>query len=274
MSHLHIPDGVLPTWLWLAGWAVTLLIVTVAGRIAERADIRRRVPLLAVVSALMLVAMSSEIVPLAYHVNLTVIGGVLLGPVLSIIGAFIVEIVLAMLGHGGVTVLGLNTVLIASEMILGWAFFRGGIRLAGRGRVRPIAFGATVVTLALTTTALVGIVSLGGPAATARESGALDPSTLRFQNPFAEGVFSVGLFGGGEDPAVTGAGTDAEPARGLSAERFAAVVYTLGPLGWALEGLLTGWVLGYVARVRPGLLWDMRAERATPRQPGDKGVVN
>lgn len=276
MSHLHIPDGVLPFWLWLAGWLVTLLIVTVAGKIAERADIRRRVPLLAVVSALMLVAMSSEIVPLAYHVNLTVIGGVLLGPVLSIIGAFIVEIVLAMLGHGGVTVLGLNTVLIASEMIVGWALFRGGIRLAGRGRVRPVAFGATVVTLALTTTALVGIVSLGGPAATARESGALDPATLRFQNPFAQGVFSVGLFGGGESPDGTGDVPDAGLAsdRGLSTERFAAVVYTLGPLGWALEGLLTGWVLGYVARVRPGLLWNMRAERATPRQPGDKGVVN
>lgn len=278
MSHLHIPDGVLPTWLWVAGWLVTLLTVGIAGRIAERAEVRRRVPLLAVVSALMLVAMSSEIVPLAYHVNLTVIGGVLLGPVLSVIAAFIVEVVLALLGHGGVTVLGLNTVIVGVEMVCGWALFRGATRVLGRRRVRPVAFSATVVTLAITTTALVGIVALAGPMSTARETGALDPATLRFDNPFAEGVFSVGLFGGGEEAGGPDQGGDAEPVAvgdtGLAVKRFAAVVYTLGPLGWMLEGLLTAWVLGYVSRVRPGLLWDARADRPTIRPPGDKGTVN
>lgn len=298
MSHLHIPDGVLPWWLWVAGWLATLVAVGVTGRVAERADIRRRVPLLAVVSALMLVAMSSEIVPIAYHVNLTVIGGVLLGPVLAVIAAFIVEVVLALLGHGGVTVLGLNTVVIAAEMVVGWAFFRGLIAVAGRARVRPVAFAATVLTLALTTTALVGIVAIGGTGATARESGALDPATLRFENPFSEGVFSVGLFSGGEedghagetpggDPAAspdardgaTDTAADGEPEAhssetGLSVMRFAAVVYTLGPLGWVLEGLLTAWVLGYVARVRPGLLWGGRWERSGGRPPGDDGTVN
>ncbi len=171
MSHIHIPDGVLPTWLWASGWVLTLAIVFVAGRLAERTDVRRKVPLLAVVSALMLVAMSSEIVPLAYHVNLTVIAGVLLGPVLSVIAAFIVEVVLAMLGHGGVTVLGLNTVMIASEMVLGWLLFRGLIAALGRPRVRMAAGIATVLTLATTTTLLVLLVALagGGAATVARD---------------------------------------------------------------------------------------------------------
>lgn len=277
MSHLHIPDGVLPLWLWAGGWIVTLILVGVAGRVAERTDIRRRVPLLAIVSALMLVAMSSEIVPIAYHVNLTVIGGVLLGPVLAVISAFIVEIVLALLGHGGVTVLGLNTVMIASEMIVGWALFRTASRLFGRRRVWQAAFTSTVLTLALTTTALVGVVALAGPSAGARETGALDASTLRFGNPFAEGVFSVGLFGGGEEEDdAQGPERDAVPAddRRLSTARFAAVVYTLGPIGWVLEGLLTAWVLGYVHRVRPGLLAGVSAGQRTPRPPGDRGTVN
>lgn len=279
MSHLHIPDGVLPVWLWAAGWVLTLLAVGVAGKLAERTDVKRRVPLLAVVSALMLVAMSSEIVPLAYHVNLTVIGGVLLGPVLSVIAAFIVEVVLALLGHGGVTVLGLNTVVIAAEMVLGWALFRGLVAVFGRGRVRPIAFTSTVIALALTTTALVGIVALGGPAAAERETGALDPATLRFDNPLAEGVFTLGLFGGGEqvdsetEAPAEGDRRPVQGAGGLDVRRFAAVVYTLGPLGWVLEGLLTAWVLGYVARVRPGLLWRDAGERRHG-QPGDRGTVS
>ncbi len=280
MSHLHIPDGVLPVWLWASAWVLTLLAVGAAGLIAERADVRRRVPLLAVVSALMLVAMSSEIVPLAYHVNLTVIGGVLLGPVLSIIAAFIVEVVLALLGHGGVTVLGLNTVIIAAEMLIGWALFRGGVRLLGRRRILGVGFVATVATLALTTTVLIGIVAIGGAAAAERETGALDPSTLRFENPLSAGLFDVGLFSGGEHHGEHEAEHDAEhdaehaaDAARTSARRFATVVFVLGPPGWLLEGLLTAWVLGYVARVRPALLWKTASERRVIRHPGDEGTV-
>lgn len=232
MSHIHIPDGVLPAWLWIGGWLLTLSIVFVAGRLAERNDVRRKVPLLAVVSALMLVAMSSEIVPLAYHVNLTVIAGVLLGPVLSVIAAFIVEVVLAMLGHGGVTVLGLNTLMIATEMVLGWTLFHGLVVVLSRRRVRVATGTATVLTLATTTTLLVGLVALAGGGAAAAA---------------------------GEQPS-------------LSVARFAAMVYTLGPVGWVLEALISAWVLGYVARVRPGLLWDGALATQERHLPGDEGV--
>jgi len=278
MSHIHIPDGVLPLMLWLPGWILALALVTLAGRLAERSQVRRKVPLLAVVSALMLVAMSSEIVPLAYHVNLTVIAGVLLGPVLSVIAAFIVEVVLAMLGHGGVTVLGLNTLMISAEMVLGWALFRLLVHVLSRKRVRWAAFIATVLTLATTTTLLVGLVALaGGGAATARETGALSPATMTFANPLSGGVFSTGLFSGGEGGTRASAGKGAASgsssgAGSLSVKRFAAVVYTLGPLGWLLEALITAWVLSYIGRVRPGLLWDGAFEQHEVHLQGDEGV--
>ncbi|MDH4140664.1 MAG: energy-coupling factor ABC transporter permease, partial [Coriobacteriia bacterium] len=134
MSHIHIPDGVLPAWLWVTAWLLTLLVVGIAGRYAERTRARRKVALLGVVSALMLVAMSSEIIPIAYHINLTVLGGVLLGPALSVIAAFVVEVILAMLGHGGVTVLGLNTAIVAVEMVLGWALFSVLVRTLSKRR--------------------------------------------------------------------------------------------------------------------------------------------
>jgi ABC-type Co2+ transport system permease subunit len=295
VSHIHIPDGVLPAWLWVSGWALALGLVFAAGRFAERSEVRRKVPLLAVVSALMLVAMSSEIVPLAYHVNLTVVAGVLLGPVLSVIAAFIVEVVLAMLGHGGVTVLGLNTLMIAAEIALGWALFRGFVGLLGRRRVRWAAGVATVLTLATTTTLLVGLVALaGGGGATTRETGALDAQRMTFANPLSGGVFRVGLLSAAKGtaggpaagsaaatgtsvaPGTAGAASSGEPAaRGtapLSVGRFAAVVYTLGPIGWLIEALITAWVLGYVARVRPGLLWEGPLESHEHHVPGDEGV--
>lgn len=267
MSHIHIPDGVLPFWLWGTGWAAALALVWVASRVARRADVRRKVPLLGVVAALVLVAMSSEIVPIAYHVNLTVVAGVLLGPWLAVIAAFIVEVVLALLGHGGVTVIGLNTLMIAGEMVIGWALFRLAVRLLGRRRVRTSAVAATVVTLAITTTALVGLVALaGGGAAATRETGALDPASLKFANPFGRGVVSVNTLRG------EGGGAPVRPERGLTVARFAAVVYTLGPIGWVIEALVTAAVLGYVARVRPTLVFEGALGAPPARAAGDEGV--
>jgi len=273
MSHIHIPDGVLPVWLWAGGWAVALAAVALAGHLSSRADMRRKVPLLGVVSALMLVAMSSEIVPIAYHINLTVVAGVLLGPFLSAIAAFVVAVVLAMLGHGGVTVIGLNTLIVTAEMVLGWALFHSLVRALGRGRVRLSAAAATLVTLAITTTALVGIVWLGGEAATARETGALDPEQLRFENPLSSGVFSVGLFSSDEDHGQgkeAGEAEHAEETAGLSIGRFATVVYTLGPIGWVIEALVTALVLGYVARVRPTLVFVGALAEHRRSIPGDE----
>jgi cobalt/nickel transport system permease protein len=262
MSHIHIPDGVLPVWLWAGGWLAALAVLAVAARLGGRASARRTVPLVGVVSALVLVSMSSEIVPIAYHINLTVVAGVLLGPWLGAISAFIVVLVLALLGHGGVTVVGLNTLVIATEMAVGWALVRGGARLLGRPRIGLVAGISTVLTLAITTTMLVGIVALSGTGAATRETGALNPETLEFRSPFAEGVFSVGLLGGEHDHEGETAEEHAEHAdedaggAGLDVGRFATVVFILGPLGWLIEALVTAAIIGYVARVRPGLIFE------------------
>ena len=244
MSHIHIPDGVLPLWLWVAGWAAALALLSLASHLAKRTDARRAVPLVGAVAALVLVAMGTEIVPIAYHINLTVIAGVLLGPWLGAIAAFVVVLVLALLGHGGITVVGLNTLVIATEMALGWALVRGGVRLAGRRRV--------------------GIVALAGTGATARETGALDPDTLEFRSPFSDGVVSIGLLGHGHEHEAEGAHDEPDGhehedvhahGEALDVGRFAAVVYTLGPLGWLLEAFVTAGIVGYVARVRPTLVF-------------------
>ncbi len=190
MSHIHIPDGVLPLWLVVAGWIGAIALVALAVRRASTEETRRRVPLVGAMAALMLVGMSSEIIPIAYHINLTVLAGILLGPWLSIITALVVDVMLALIGHGGVTVIGLNTLVISAEMIAGWALFRALSSAFPPRRVGLAAGAATVVALALSTTLLVVIVALGGSPAASRESGAFDPSTLSFSNPFREGVLT------------------------------------------------------------------------------------
>ncbi|MDZ4655921.1 MAG: energy-coupling factor ABC transporter permease [Coriobacteriia bacterium] len=274
MSHIHIPDGVLPVWLWGVGWLVTLIALAIASRVAEREAVRRKVPLLGVISALVLIAMSTEIVPIAYHVNLTVVAGAILGPWMSIISAFVVQVILALLGHGGVTVIGLNTIQTATEMILGWLLFRTFVRVIGRPRVRWAAAVATVLTLAVTTTMLVGLVALAGagPAAM-RETGALNPATLRFGNPLDGGVVSIKLFSTHEhadDHEADDGHAHEEVDTGLSISRFATIVYTLGPIGWLLEALITAGILGYVARVRPSLVFEGGLAETEPAHYGDE----
>ena len=244
MSHIHIPDGVLPWWLIALSWLLTAAGVALATRQVRRRQLQRRVPLVGAASALMLVAMSSEIVPIAYHVNLTVVAGILLGPWLSIVTALVVNTFLAFVGHGGVTVIGLNTVVIAVEMVLGWLLFGLLRRLFGR-RPSWAAGIATLLSLALSTTLLVGIVAIGGPATASRESGALDPEALRFENPFSRGVVTNVIVAPEKEQALPR----------LSVARFAAIVYLLGSIGWIIEALVSGAIIGFVARVRPSLVF-------------------
>lgn len=266
MSHIHIPDGVLPFWLVATGWLFAVALVSIAVRRAGSDDARHRIPLVGAVGALVLVSMSSEIVPIAYHINLTVIAGILLGPWLSVLTAVVVVAVLALIGHGGVTVIGLNTLVIAAEMVAGWALFRGFVAVGGRKHAVWAAALATVVALALSTTALVGIVALGGSPAAERESGALDPATLTFSNPFSEGFFSNAIVETDEH------GEEENGDAALSVGRFALMVYTLGALGWLLEAAVTAGVVRFVARVRPRLVFEGAPSERERRPLGDEGV--
>jgi cobalt/nickel transport system permease protein len=262
MSHIHIPDGILPLWLVALGWVAMVAWTGVAVRMTSQDEARRRVPLVGAMAALMLVGMSSEIIPIAYHINLTVLSGILLGPWLSVITAVVVNLMLGLVGHGGVTVIGLNTLVVAVEMVVGWALFRQLVAVLGRRRCGAAAAIATVIALALSTSLLVGIVAAGGSPATTRESGAFDPASLRFENPFAEGIATNVLLAAEEEA----------PATELSVRRFATMVFALGSIGWVLEALITALIVGFVARVRPGLVFEGAPAQPSRAPVGDEGV--
>lgn len=229
MSHLHLPDGVLPLWLWLAGYLLTIGLLTVLWR-WKRADIdTRRFALLGLFAALMILAMSLELPPLPYHMNLSVVVAIVLGPALGIVAAFIANFFLALLGHGGVTVVGLNTLVVAVEMLVGAGVFRALLRL--RARLSAAAGLAVVLGLASGTAASFGVIVVAAPA--------ID-RTLAIgsrQTEEAHEPVTVAMQGGR-----------------LNLPRLAAFMFGLGAIGWVLEAVLSIAILTSLNRVYPQLV--------------------
>lgn len=111
MSHLHLPDGVLPLWLWLGGLVVALALLVRASRQARSAN-PQRIAWQGALGALMLAAMAIPLGPIEYHLTLAGPVGVLLGGTGAFQVAFIVSAILAFIGHGGLTTIGLNALFV------------------------------------------------------------------------------------------------------------------------------------------------------------------
>jgi len=156
---MHISDGVLPTWVLIAGWilAALLLIASVSLSKREMSNINEKVPQVAVVTAALFVACMFKIPmpPTSLHLMLAGLAGILLGP-LAFVCIFISLLLQAiLLQFGGVTVLGVNTLLMGIPAIVGWILFKylSKIKL-------PIAISGalTSVIAVAVTTIILGIV--------------------------------------------------------------------------------------------------------------------
>lgn len=236
MSHLHLPDGILPTWLWVSGFMAAILVWMLFFRLIKREDLGRRLPLLGMMSAAMVLGASVEILPIAYHVNLTVISGILLGPSLIYLATFVVNVILALFGHGGITVIGLNTLILSIEGILGYYLFR--LLWRALRRLAPATFLATFLSLMISTFAMIGVVSLG---------------TTHYEELIhqegGKGIVGFELTKE-KDHHQEGVGTEKE----VNLKRFIAIILPLGFIGWVLEGVITSLMIKYIHRLRPDLL--------------------
>lgn len=236
MSHIHLPDGILPVWLWVSGYILTALIGFILFQFTKKEVLAKRLPLLGMMAAAMVLGASVEIVPIAYHVNLMVISGILLGPSLVFLATFVVNVILALFGHGGITVIGLNTLILSIEGIFGYFFFRLFWRIWKR--LTPAAFTATFLALCLSTLSMIGVVSLG-----------VSHYEALMHRDEEHGIFEFKLFKKHDDHH----GQFKESA-GANLGRFAGVTLSLGFLGWMLEGIITTLILRYINRLRPDLV--------------------
>lgn len=232
MSHIHLPDGILPTWLWLSGYAVTAFLIAALWRWGKATADPRRFALLGIFAAIMIIIMTIEVPPFSYHFNLSVVTGIILGPQLSVLAALMVNVILALVGHGGITVVGLNALVLSTEMIAGYYAFRLLSRL--KLSVGKSTFAATIIGLAVGTAAGYGIIVLG--------------------SPWIDRVLRAASLRPGEElgPGIEGASLDLT--------RLAILMFGIGAIGWLLEALLSAAILSYLNRIYPGLITDRETE--------------
>lgn len=240
MTHLHLPDGVIP-WPWLAlGFALTAVLLALSGRRIPRQDLAARVPAAAVVAALMVLGMSVPLGFIPFHTNLTVLAGILLGPALGFVAAVAVNVILALMGHGGITVVGINSLITGFEVAAGALLFA-----ALRRRLSPVASAAvaTAATLVVSFALIVGAAALAGanPAALARGD----------EHDHAAGAPAAPQAGAADHSDAD----HGEAGHGASLGAFAAAVAPVFATGVAIESAAVAAVVGYLARVRPGLLY-------------------
>lgn len=157
MSHLHIPDGLLPAWLW-AGGLVLALVLLARGSRAARGRTPQQVAYQGALGGLMLAAMAVPLGPIEYHLTLAGPVGVLLGGTGAFQVAFVVSAILALMGHGGLTVVGLNALILGAGATVAYRVYR----ITG-GRPSPAAALAlgTVAGQSVAGVLWLGVVWLG-----------------------------------------------------------------------------------------------------------------
>lgn len=153
---MHMSDGVLPWWLWVGGLVGSLLLTLWA--LARLRNRRRLLPGVAIMAAVGLVAMNIPL-GLPIHVNLAALAGIILGPLNGFLAMLIVNIFTALLGHGGLTVLGINSLLVGSEALVAGLLFYG---LGGARRLLPNVAVAVLVALMVSSLLVVAVAGVAG----------------------------------------------------------------------------------------------------------------
>lgn len=221
MSHIHLPDGILPVWLWAAGYLLAFALIGVLWKGGKATAEPRRFALLGIFAAMMILVAMIEIPPVSYHFNLSVVTGIILGPQLSVLAALMVNVILSLIGHGGITMIGLNTLVLSTEMIAGWLAFRLLRRI---GLARGV-FLATIIGLLVGTSLGFGIITIGSPWI----DRMLRMGVTEELGPGIEGPY-------------------------LNLTRLAIFMFGIGAVGWIFEGMLSAAILGYLSKVYPGIL--------------------
>ncbi len=159
---VHISDGILSLPVLAAGWAITIALIAIALWWSKRkGSIVEEIPKLSVMTAAFFVASLIHLAvgPTSVHLILSGLMGIILG-ILAYPAIFIGLVLQAFLfGHGGVTVLGVNTIDMGVPALVAYGIFKAGNKLipskslASKAGLLGALVGGFAVALAVSLTA-------------------------------------------------------------------------------------------------------------------------
>lgn len=238
MSHIHIPDGVLPLWLVILGYVVIGIYLIFLSFYLKKSARNKKIALVGVMAALMLIAMTIEIIPPAYHINLAVLSGIILGPFLSVAAIFISNIILGFLGHGGISVIGLNTIVVAVEAVAGFWFFKFLC-----SRIKNIfitTFIAAFLALFISAWSSIGIIYLG---------------VGNIQEIYHKHTHSTEVVNDHYSETKKHNELDYSMDHSeFNLAKFITMILALGLLGWIIEAFVTAFIVNYIKQLRPDII--------------------
>ncbi len=200
---MHIPDGILPTQVCVAGYAITGLATWYSLRqINRKPDPSAEIPKASLLTAAFFVASSIyiPIPPASVHLILNGLLGVVLGyfafPAI-LIGLFFQALVI---GHGGLTTLGVNAAMMGIPALLAYHIFRLrdtlGTLLPEPARTGVFAFLGGALGLGISALIFLGLIIFNIPAeldAGAERAAVLALSIGHIPLAILEGIFTAML---------------------------------------------------------------------------------
>ncbi len=163
MAHIHLEDGSFTLFWAIAWWVVALAMIGIVLfmlRARGKTD-TRRITIAAFCVAAAFVLSQVEL-PIAggVHISLTPLIGILTGPVIGLLIVFITNILSAAIGHGGWGMIGANTLVNLSEVLIAYGIWRGLKPFIANIFIRAVT--ATLCGLILGNFVMMGIIVLSG----------------------------------------------------------------------------------------------------------------
>jgi len=195
---MHIPDGLLPMEICVAGYAGTAALTWLCIKKAQSSskDPARIVSRASVMAAAFFVVswVHIPLPPVSIHPILAGLMGILLGWIsfpAILVGLFFQA---AMFGHGGFTTLGINALSMGGAALLAWALYRMLRRKSGERAILISGFvaGFAGVSFAVVATGSILILTLPAYINTGTEvSAVLAMAAAHLPLALAEGVFTA-----------------------------------------------------------------------------------
>jgi cobalt/nickel transport system permease protein len=163
MAHIHLEDGSFSLCWVIVWWAATIILIGISLyllRSGKRTD-HRKITIAAFCTASAF-AIFQVAIPVAggVHLNITPLVGILTGPAAGSLIVFVVNIMTAAIGHGGWSMIGANTLVNISEVLVAFSLFSllGKITKSPFARAAIATFGGLVCGNIV----MVGIIIISG----------------------------------------------------------------------------------------------------------------